>query len=303
MARRSVDRLGRGADLSDDVLPVPQRRARRQSVRAQGTRQHLHAHHEPDQRRAGEAHRGARGRRRGAGGGERPGGFGLRGAESRAGRRQYRLLHRPLRRHLEPVRQYAEGSGHRSALRRSRRPRELPPRHRRAHPRLLRRDPAEPEADRLPDRRGGGDRPAARHSADRRQHRGAAADAPVRSRRGDRSSIPPTKYLGGHGTSIGGLIVDGGNFPWERFRRAPAGAQHARSELSRRGVERGGQAARADRLYHQGARHAAARPRLGALAVQRLPDPAGHRDAGAAHRAPQRERRGGRRTGSPSGRK
>lgn len=26
-----------------------------------------------------------------------------------------------------------------------------------------------------------------------------------------------TKYLGGHGTSIGGLIVDGGNFPWEQF--------------------------------------------------------------------------------------
>ena len=26
-----------------------------------------------------------------------------------------------------------------------------------------------------------------------------------------------TKYIGGHGTSIGGLIVDGGNFPWENF--------------------------------------------------------------------------------------
>src|SRR6202158_5427316 len=26
-----------------------------------------------------------------------------------------------------------------------------------------------------------------------------------------------TKYLGGHGTSIGGLIVDGGNFPWDEF--------------------------------------------------------------------------------------
>jgi O-acetylhomoserine (thiol)-lyase len=26
-----------------------------------------------------------------------------------------------------------------------------------------------------------------------------------------------TKYLGGHGTSIGGLIVDGGNFDWEAF--------------------------------------------------------------------------------------
>ena len=25
-----------------------------------------------------------------------------------------------------------------------------------------------------------------------------------------------TKYIGGHGTSIGGMIVDGGNFPWEQ---------------------------------------------------------------------------------------
>lgn len=32
-----------------------------------------------------------------------------------------------------------------------------------------------------------------------------------------------TKYIGGHGTSIGGLIVDGGNFPWEQFKeRQPA---------------------------------------------------------------------------------
>ena len=32
-----------------------------------------------------------------------------------------------------------------------------------------------------------------------------------------------TKYLGGHGTSIGGVIVDGGNFDWERFaERQPA---------------------------------------------------------------------------------
>ena len=27
-----------------------------------------------------------------------------------------------------------------------------------------------------------------------------------------------TKYIGGHGTSIGGLIVDGGNFPWADFK-------------------------------------------------------------------------------------
>jgi len=32
-----------------------------------------------------------------------------------------------------------------------------------------------------------------------------------------------TKYLGGHGTSIGGLIVDGGNFDWTEFpERQPA---------------------------------------------------------------------------------
>ena len=32
-----------------------------------------------------------------------------------------------------------------------------------------------------------------------------------------------TKYLGGHGTSIGGLIVDGGNFEWDKFpERQPA---------------------------------------------------------------------------------
>src|SRR5690606_6242930 len=26
-----------------------------------------------------------------------------------------------------------------------------------------------------------------------------------------------TKYIGGHGTSIGGMIVDGGNFDWSAF--------------------------------------------------------------------------------------
>jgi len=32
-----------------------------------------------------------------------------------------------------------------------------------------------------------------------------------------------TKYLGGHGTSIGGLLIDGGNFPWDEFKqRQPA---------------------------------------------------------------------------------
>ena len=52
-----------------------------------------------------------------------------------------------------------------------------------------------------------------------------------------------TKYLGGHGTSIGGLIVDGGNFDWAAHPGAPARAQHARPQLSRRGLDRGREAA------------------------------------------------------------
>ena len=50
----------------------------------------------------------------------RPGGLGVLRAEPGARRRQHRQLDRSLRRHLEPVRQHAEGPGHRGALRRSR---------------------------------------------------------------------------------------------------------------------------------------------------------------------------------------
>ena len=104
--------------------------------------------------------------------------------------------------------------GHRGALRRSGRSRELPPRHRRPHPRLLRRDAAQSEAHGVPDRRGG--------------RRSAAplgiplivdnTAAPLLARPFDHGAAivvySTTKYLGGHGTSIGGLIVDGGNFDW-----------------------------------------------------------------------------------------
>ena len=47
----------RGADLSDHQLSVQEHRARGQSVRPEGIRQYLHPHHEPDHRRAGAAHR------------------------------------------------------------------------------------------------------------------------------------------------------------------------------------------------------------------------------------------------------
>ena len=103
--------------------------------------------------------------------------------------RQHRQLHRPLRRHLEPVRQHAALHGHHRALRRSGRPGGLPPRHRRAHPRLLRRDAAQPEAHRVPDRRGGGDRARARRAADHGQHGGAHDLPAVRARRRHRRAF------------------------------------------------------------------------------------------------------------------
>ena len=88
-----------------------------------------------------------------------------------------------------------------------------------------------------------------------------------------------TKYIGGHGTSIGGIIVDGGNFDWEKHADRFPLLEPARPELSRRGVDAGGEAAGADRLYHQGAGHAAARPRRGDEPVQRLPVHPGARNA------------------------
>ena len=139
----------------------------------QGAGQHLHAHHEPDAGCVREARRGGRRWRGGARACVRPGGVGVFRAEPGARRRQYRQFHRPVRRHLEPVRQHAEGPGDRGPLRRSRRSRGVRPRHRRPHARLLRRDAAEPEADRVPDRRGRRDRPQVRHPADHGQHRRA----------------------------------------------------------------------------------------------------------------------------------
>jgi O-acetylhomoserine (thiol)-lyase len=47
-----------------------------------------------------------------------------------------------------------------------------------------------------------------------------------------------TKYLGGHGTSIGGIIVDSGKFPWAEHKAALPPAERAGRELPRRGLHR-----------------------------------------------------------------
>ena len=101
-----------------------------------------------------------------------------------------------------------------------------------------------------------------------------------------------TKFLGGHGTSIGGAIVDSGRVPVGQ-RQLP-GDDRAGRHLRQPALL--GQLRRV-RLRHQAARRGAAQPRRRAVAVQRVPDPAGDGDAAAADgraRAPTRRR-------SPSG--
>ena len=80
-----------------------------------------------------------------------------------------------------------------------------------------------------------------------------------------------TKYVGGHGTSIGGIIVDGGNFDWSAHKRALPDAQRTRSQLPRCGLDRSGETAGADRLHHPSQGRAAARHRFMHEPLQRIP--------------------------------
>ncbi len=95
-----------------------------------------------------------------------------------------------------------------------------------------------------------------------------------------------TKFLGGHGTSMGGIVVESGRFDWSAGRQVP-GPQPARPGLPRADLPRD---LRRLRIHHEGARRGAPRPRPGALAHQRVQHPDRHRDAAAAHGAPRPQR-------------
>ncbi len=100
-----------------------------------------------------------------------------------------------------------------------------------------------------------------------------------------------TKFLGGHGNSIGGIIVDGGSFNWSRGGRYPM-LSEPRPEYH--GIvlhETFGNFAFAIACRVLGP----ARSRAGDVAVQRLPVHHRHRDPAAAHAAPLRQRAGRRR--------
>ena len=99
-----------------------------------------------------------------------------------------------------------------------------------------------------------------------------------------------TKFIGGHGTSIGGVIVDGGTLRLRRQRHAsrsspsPTPATTASQYWPALGPGAYILKARVQLLRDIGA---AITP------VQRLPAPPGPRDAEPAHGAPQRQRRQG----------
>ena len=115
-----------------------------------------------------------------------------------------------------------------------------------------------------------------------------------------------TKWIGGHGIAIGGVIVDGGRFDWHASGKFP-GADRTLCRLSRHRLRR---TVRPGRLHHARAHRRPARFRRVPVADQRIPASAGRRDAGRAHGTPYDQHAGragiphrqqGRRLGAASG--
>ena len=287
---RPDHRRPRAADLRDHQLPVPRQPARRGPVRAGRDGQHLHPDHEPDAGRAGAAGGLPRGRRRSARGGQRPGRGDPRHPEHRRGRQPRRRLGLALRRHVQPAAPLAAQARRPGLLRGGpRRPGELAVAGAGEHQGLLRRDDRQPQGRHPGHLRGVGGRAPQRRPADRRQHdRHAVPIRPI-EHGADIVVHSATKYLGGHGTAIAGLIVDSRQLRLDQ-RQVPR-LHHPRPDLPRRGLRR----PRCAGLRAQGPGAAAARPRAGHLAVQRLARGAGHRDAVAAHRAARGQHPAGRR--------
>ena len=105
-----------------------------------------------------------------------------------------------------------------------------------------------------------------------------------------------TKFMGGHGTTLGGAIVDSGRFDWRRHaRRFP---MFSEPDESYHGLDLH-RAFRRRRVYRALPQRVHAGDRRHAVAAQRLPAAAGHRDGGAARRAACRERPQGRHLPAP----
>jgi O-acetylhomoserine (thiol)-lyase len=124
------------------------------------------------------------------------------------------FLEHALRRHLQPVRPHLPAVRHRCPLCRLQRPsrrRKTDRRQDQGHLLRIRRQPAG-QHHRL--RKTGRDRPQAWRAGHRRQHRPSPYLCRPFEHGADIVVHSLTKYLGGHGNSLGGIIVDSGKFPW-----------------------------------------------------------------------------------------
>ena len=133
----------------------------------------------------------------------------------------------------------------------------------------------------------------ARHPARDRQHARDAVPLPAAALGADIVVHSATKFIGGHGTSIGGIIVDGGKFDYVASGRFPGFTEPDPSYhglvFSQLPEElRPAQYILKCRLQYQ----RDVGPAI--VAVQRVPLPAGARDPEPAHGASLAERAGGR---------
>ena len=134
------------------------------------------------------------------------------------------------------------------------------------------------------------DRPQGRRAADRRQHAGDALPLQAdrlrrRHRRALAHQVPrrPRQFDRRHDRRWRHLQLVARRPLSDAVRAAPGISRH-----------RAARDLRQLRLRDRLPRARPARPRPGAVAVQRVPDPHRHRDAAAAHAAPLRQRAGGR---------
>ena len=265
-------------------------------LRAEGVREHLHADHEPHHRRLREAGRRARGRGGRAGDRVRPGGPVPHHRQHRPGRRQHRLLQPALRRHLQPVqghhpaaRHRREAGGRRRRRRRSGRPSTARPRPSTSSPSPTR--PADvPDLEALA--KAG---PRRRHPAHRGQHLrrvrvpGPAHRVGRRHRGRVRHQVDrrPRQLHRRRDRRLGQVRLG-------EERQVPL-LHRALARLPRPGVQRrlrSQGSVRQHPVHHPGAGGGAARPGPGALALQRLPAPAGAGDAVAPRPARDGQRPG-----------
>ena len=225
-------------------LHVQQHRARRSAVRSRRARQHLHPDHEPDPGRRRAAHRRARRRCRGAVPGLRPG---RRDASRSSTSPTPATTSCPARGSTAAPTTCSTtrcpSSASRSAS--SRTPTTWTRGGRPCGP-----TPRRSSARRSPTRRSTSSTspasPAVAHDAGvplivDNTDRHPVPDPADSSHGADIVVHSATKYLGGHGTAIAGVIVDGGTFDWTNGKFP--GFTDARPQLSRGGVRRAGTAA------------------------------------------------------------